>query len=442
MSPTTLLERDRRDAPAPRERTRPRTSVIAIGAWVVLILLAHVWGRWLQARGHRLFVNLPPMVGHLDPRLVWQGIGALALAPAAIRWGPRLAERLPWRRLLWVAFAAAAAWALALALTEGVGGILRSPSSPRDYLHDVPLIGSPLGFLSTYVDRIDAYATHVRAHPPGMVLIAWSLSRLGGGPAWLAALEIASAAAAVPAALLALREIGGEMRARAAAPFLAFAPAAITAGSSGDAFFAGVGAWAVALVVLATGRAGRRSDGPALAGGLLFGVTAFLSYGLVLLVTIPVAIAIRRRHVRPVLMAAAAVLPVFVGFLASGFWWVDGLAATRHEYAESVARLRPYGYFLVANPAALAVVLGPAFVAAIHRVRGGGVWALLGGSLAAVALADLSGMSKAEVERIWLPFVPWLLVATAWLPRASRGGWLGVNMAFGLALELAVIQPW
>ena len=25
-----------------------------------------------------------------------------------------------------------------------------------------------------------------------------------------------------------------------------------------------------------------------------------------------------------------------------------------------------------------------------------------------VVLADLSGMSKAEVERIWLPFVPWL----------------------------------
>ncbi len=44
-------------------------------------------------------------------------------------------------------------------------------------------------------------------------------------------------------------------------------------------------------------------------------------------------------------------------------------------------------------------------------------------SLATVLLADLSGMSKAEVERIWLPFVPWLLVGTALLPRpvASLG---------------------
>ena len=33
----------------------------------------------------------------------------------------------------------------------------------------------------------------------------------------------------------------------------------------------------------------------------------------------------------------------------------------------------------------------------------------------AIAAADLSGLSKAEVERIWLPYAIWLLVATAWL---------------------------
>ena len=32
-------------------------------------------------------------------------------------------------------------------------------------------------------------------------------------------------------------------------------------------------------------------------------------------------------------------------------------------------------------------------------------------------------MSKAEVERIWLPFVPWLLLSVALLPeRWRRGG--------------------
>ncbi|HZD16851.1 MAG TPA: hypothetical protein VE669_01790 [Actinomycetota bacterium] len=443
MSPATLVERDRSTAPPSGRANRSWWSAAAIGAWILAIAIVYLWGRWLQARGHRLFINLPPLVGHLDPRLAWQGVGALALAPAAVVWGPRVAERMGWRRLLWVAFAAAAAWALALALTEGVGGVLRSPSSPRDYLHDAPLIGSPLGFLSTYVDRIAAYSTHVRAHPPGMALVAWSLWRFGGGPAWLAGLEIASAASAVPAVLLALRELAGEPRARAAAPFLAFAPAAITAGSSGDAFFAGVGSWAVALLVLSTGRAGRRRDALALEGGVLFGATVFLSYGLVLLAAIPLTTAAWRRRWRPMLLAVVGALPLFVAFLAAGFWWVDGLNVTRAEYAESVARLRPYSYFVVANLVAFSVVLGPAGVAALPRLRGRAAPSvLIGGALVAVLVADLSGMSKAEVERIWLPFVPWLLLATAWLPRASRRGWLAANVAFGLMLELAVRQPW
>ena len=42
-----------------------------------------------------------------------------------------------------------------------------------------------------------------------------------------------------------------------------------------------------------------------------------------------------------------------------------------------------------------------------------------------VAAADLSRMSKAEVERIWLPFVPWLLIATAFLPAALAAAGAG-----------------
>jgi hypothetical protein len=49
-------------------------------------------------------------------------------------------------------------------------------------------------------------------------------------------------------------------------------------------------------------------------------------------------------------------------------------------------------------------------------------------------------MSKGETERIWLPFAPWLLVATAAL-RGSRG-WLGAQIALALALQLGVRSPW
>jgi hypothetical protein len=51
-------------------------------------------------------------------------------------------------------------------------------------------------------------------------------------------------------------------------------------------------------------------------------------------------------------------------------------------------------------------------------------------------------MSKAEVERIWLPFVPWVLVATAALPRPERRAWLTLTVTAGLALQLLVRMPW
>jgi hypothetical protein len=349
---------------------------------------------------------------------------------------------LAWRRLLVIGALAAAAWASALALTEGVDGLVRSPSSPRDYLNDAPLIESPTEFLRSYVDEIDRFTVHVRAHPPGMTLIAWTVSRAGGGAGWLAALEILVGASAVPAVLLALRETTGEQRARVAAPFLAFAPLAVTIASSGDAFFAGVGAWAVTLVVLATGRHDRKGDLLAVAGGLLFGIAAFLSYGVVLLAAIPLVVAGMRRRIRPIALAGLASIPIFLAFLAAGFWWVEGLLATRIEYLESVARLRPSGYFAVANVGALALIVGPAAVAGLATRPPGAGWWLVGGALVAVALADLSGMSKAETERIWLPFAVWVLAATNALPFASRRAWLAASVGFALLLEVLVRQPW
>ena len=78
------------------------------------------------------------------------------------------------------------------------------------------------------------------------------------------------------------------------------------------------------------------------------------------------------------------------------------------------------------------------------RLRDRRSWLLVGGGLAAVALADLSGMSKAEVERIWLPFVPWLLLAAAALARLRRQRrWLAGQAALAIAASQAVVAtPW
>jgi thiosulfate reductase cytochrome b subunit len=342
-----------------------------------------------------------------------------------------------------VAVAGAALWAAALAAADGVAGFLIGPSSRLGYLHDVPLVGSPGAFLSGFVDRIGMYSAHVRAHPPGMVLLLWSLDRLGlSGPGWVAALEILGGAAAVPAASIAVREVAGEAAARRAVPFLVLAPAAVTLAASGDALFTGVAAWAIALVVLATGRTGRTSDGLAWVGGVLFGATLFLSYGLVLLSLLPLAVAIGRRRFRPLAAAAVGIAAVVGAFGAAGFWWGAGLLAARREYLASVARFRPYGYFLVADLAAFAVILGPAAIAGLVRLRHRATWLLVGGALVAVALADVSGMSKGEVERIWLPFAPWVLLAAAALPERTGRAWLAATAVAALALQLLVVSPW
>jgi hypothetical protein len=55
-------------------------------------------------------------------------------------------------------------------------------------------------------------------------------------------------------------------------------------------------------------------------------------------------------------------------------------------------------------------------------------------------VADLSGMSKAETERIWLPFAMWLLAAGAFLDRPRA--WLTVQAASALLLNDPLLTGW
>jgi hypothetical protein len=428
-----------RHAPAPA----------ALAGWVALIWLAHHWGRHLLDTEHQLQVGFPPLVGRLDPRLGVAAAPAVVLAGTAVLAAPALAARLPWRRLLVATALAAAAWAVALALVDGPGALTRPLVLRGEYLHDVARVGSPTRFLASFTDRLPTYHTHTQGHPPGLVILLSALDRAGlGGPGWMAALCIAAGASAAPAALIALRSAGGETAARRAAPFLAFAPAAVWVATTADAFYAGLGAWGVALLALAfvaagDGPARHRSDLLAAAGGLLLGGAAYFSYGLVLLAPVVAGLTLASRTApapwRPLGVAALAAGAVAIAFTVAGFWWFEGLAATRAAYFTGVASRRPYGYFLLANLAAFAVAVGPAAAVALARLRSSGPWLLAGGALVAVVLADGSGLSKGEVERIWLPFVPWVLVAT---PALRARGWLGLQVATGLAVQMTVRTPW
>ncbi|MGH8976044.1 MAG: hypothetical protein ACRD0C_22890, partial [Acidimicrobiia bacterium] len=380
---------------------------------------------------------------------------ALVLGAAAVAVAPALARRLTWHRLLIATALGTAAWAVALALVDGPRG-LTSPLLLRgEYLHDVPRVGSPGAFLASFTERLPSYHTHTQGHPPGMVLLLWVLSRLGlGGARWAAVLCIGGGAAAAVATLVALRAVAGEALARVAAPFLALAPAAVWVATTADAFYAGLGAAGVALVALASqasGGSGRGRHVLAGGGGVLLGAAVFFTYGAALLapvaMAVMVAVAPPGRRLRLLLVVAAGAAAVTAAFAAFGFWWWDGLAATRAAYVAGVASRRPYDYFLVANLAAFALAVGPAAVVGLTRLRERGPWLVVGGVLAAVAAADLSGLSKGEVERIWLPFVPWVLVATCALAGRYRPGeparsWLGLQVAVALGLQLAVRTPW
>ena len=423
-----------------------RGDALAVAAWLTLVGVAVIWGEVLLAEGVGLFIDAPPLFGHLAWDVEPGVVVTLVAAAAIVLAGPALARDLGWGRLLALSAVAAAAWPLALSLMSGPSSITAPLTSPHEYLTVVPTVDSVGDFLSTFIDSIDGFATHVSGHPPAFPLILFGLDRAGlGGAGPATALIVAVAASTPVAVLLTARAVAGEAVARAAAPFLVMAPAAIWIVTSADALFMGVGAWSVALIVLAL-LEDRRGRATVLAtvGGLLFGLVCFLSFGLVLLATIPLGVAIWRRRAYAAAIAALAAFAVVGAFAAAGYWWLDGLAAARGQYYGGVAAVRPFGYFVFANLAAFAIATGPATAVGLARLRRGPLLVLVAGGLAAIAIADLSAMSKAEVERIWLPFAPWVMLAAAGIAGglARRRRWLAVQAAVAIALEAILVTAW
>ncbi|CAN5703471.1 hypothetical protein BH10ACT1_BH10ACT1_23160 [soil metagenome] len=395
-------------------------------------------------------VKAPPLTGAVDwPFLPMVAVALVVGLGLAVRL-PGWCARLSWRRMLVVVALVALGWGSALALVRGPSGLDRGLDGPFEYpavVDQVDRIGVDR-FAETFTDPevLRSYPVHVEGHPLGAALLFVGLDRIGlGGAAAAAAFLVLAGATTAPAVLLAVREVAGERQARRAAPFLVLGPLAIWMVSSADALYAAVGAWAVALLVLATGaRTPVRRLGLAVAGGLVFGLGIHLSYGLAPLVLVPVAVVVVRRRWSVLAGAALGGAAVVGAAAAAGFWWLDGLAATHVRYLAGVAPSRPFAYFApLGNPAAFAVTVGPVVAVALVRVRDRRLWLLAGAALAAVVVADVTGLSKGEVERIWLPFAPWLLVLAAGLSASTdepaAAWWTGAVSLLGLQVVVAVL---
>lgn len=400
-----------------------------------------------------------PIFGEWEVHVGWGTGPAVALAVAAVLWGPALAQRVSWRALTLGAWATGCVWAFALAMIDGWQRGFAGRLTTRDeYLFEVPRITDIPATLRTFASRIvdyqpDSWTTHVSGHPPGALLTFVWLDRIGlHGGAWagLWCLLVGSSAAA--AVVVAVRALADEETARRAAPFVAVAPTAIWVAVSADGYFAGVAAWGIALLAVAVHRAVRFPALTAAAAGLLLGWGVFCNYGLGLMGLPAVAVLASapgwraaRRALVPAMLAAVAVA---VAFAAAGFNWFDGYTLVQRRYWQGIANDRPFQYWGWANLAAVVCAIGLGGVAGVARAfdgaalrRRSGFHLVLVAMLAAIVCADLSMLSKAEVERIWLPFTDWLVAAPALVPRAPRL-WLALNAAGTLLVNTVVLTHW
>jgi methylthioxylose transferase len=403
-------------------------------------------GLTLDAAGVVLGTPLPPLLFglHHEMQLGWTLLTVVILV-ATVALAPRLRSLGPW------AFGVAIL-ALALVVRLAVGTVRYGPdgwdepwnesfNAKNEYVPALPSIDH-LGvgyFLDRFDEILPALPVHVAGHPPGFVL---TLHWLGlDTPGSAAALAIFLGALAVPLTYLLGRRLLDEGRARIAGLLAAMASAMTLYGvTSADIVFAALGAGA-AVLLLASPRVA------ATAGAAALAVASFFSYALLALGAWSALVRLLREGWRVALGVAAACGAGLVVFYA-GIWALTGFAlhdvviATEEVYRESVARLRPYAFWLFGSPAAFLAFLGLPITWYAARALGHRHPAAV--ALAIVILISAAGgFTKAETERIWLMYAPLACVAAAAvLPERHLRLVLALLVAQSLAVELLFGTVW
>lgn len=445
-----------------------RADLIVVGLALVLVAVSSAVGMYLNRPESTvdIWAPAPPLFGRWMPHVGPGTAFAVLLAVTVVAWGQPVAARLPWRPALALGYLTAVAWTFSLAMVDGwQRGFAGRLTHRTEYLHEVPGITDIPTMLSEFTGRIlafqpDSWTTHVSGHPPGATLVFVWLDRVGlSGGAWAATLVLLAGCLVAVAVPVTVGVLAGPLQARAVLPFAALSPAAVWIGASADGMFTGVIATGIALLAVATrGVAEARpwATPCAVVAGLLLGFGIFLSYGLVLVGVVALAVVLTTRAWRVSIIAILAALAVVGVFALAGFWWLDGYHLVVQRYYQGLGSTRPYAYWVWANVAAAAIAAGPAVVAGVRRTVVGIVedpsWrravirrplsVLVLAALLAIVLADASGLSKAEVERIWLPFMVWLLPAAALVPARTVRWWLAGQAATAIAVNHLVWTYW
>jgi hypothetical protein len=142
-------------------------------------------------------------------------------------------------------------------------------------------------------------------------------------------------------------------------------------------------------------------------------------------------------------LCALAVLAVYgMLALALGYDPIATLNATAGAYSHGISRHRPYAYWAFGSPTAWWIGLGlPIGWLALRALPAGDACALA--LFAVVIVSAILGLTKAETERIWLPYVPFACIAAATvLPIRRLPGVLWLLVAQALAMQLLFDTVW
>ena len=430
-----------------RPRNRLETTIPVVGFTVAALTV--LVGQAIKAAGGQLGVFFPPFYIQWQPH-----IGPLALVSAMVVSGAAvLIPSLIWRprqRVVVAAalFAVALALGVSLNVARGVHQLWAifqatpgGPAEPwNEYLPGLPALDHGIAhYVSHFPALFPSLPQKVTGNPPGPLIAIHLLGiHTAGG---LAALCIGTGALTAPLAYDLGRTLGGEERGRVAGVLTAFAPSLLLWGvTSVDYAFATLGLASACLLV-------RGGPWPRAAGAVLAAVGSFFSWLLLAIPAWAVLVALRRKGRRDALTLAGgcalATLTVYGALtLTLGYDPFAALNATAAVYRHGIAHTRPYAYWLFGSPVAWGIGLGvPTAWALLRAVSVRDPAALALATL--VLLGAVLGFTKAETERIWLPFVPLACVAAAGvLPaRGLRTAvWLLAAQAF--AVELLFFTIW
>lgn len=419
-------------------------SGAAVAALTVLV------GQWIKAEGGRLGAFFPPFYAHWHPYA-----GRLAPVAVVVLGGAAALTSVWARRLRRPIVFAPGLYALALLLgvslnvsrggvhdlwavfKTGPGGSLEAY---QEYLPGLPALARGVhSYVNHFPALIPSLPIHVKGNPPGPLV---ALHLLGIDTArGLAALCIGLGALTAPLAYDLARTLGGEERGRVAGVLTAFAPALLVWGvTSADYAFATLGLATACLLV-------RRKPLPRTVGAFAAAAATFFSWLLFAIPAWAVLVVLKREGPRrAVTLTALCALAVFVVYgalaVSLGYDPIATLKATAAAYRHGISRHRPYAYWEFGSPTAWGIGLGvPIGWTALRASASGDACALA--LFGVVIVSAFVGFTKAETERIWLPFAPLACVAAAAvLPARRLPGVLWLLVAQALAVQLLFDTVW